>query len=74
MLAFLNSWEARMPNHHIAAQHLQRDTLYAAFDPTVHHVTGMVAESRFSARLAPFRNEEVAKSALARVGCVGGPT
>jgi len=39
-------------------------TLWAAFDPSVHHVVGKVADSRFAARLAPFRSREEAEAAL----------
>jgi len=43
-------------------------TLWAAFDPAVHNITGRVAESRFGARLAPFRSRDEAEAALHAAG------
>jgi len=43
-------------------------TLWAAVDPFVHHVEGAVRESRFAARLAPFRSLAEAESALVAAG------
>jgi hypothetical protein len=62
-----------VPSRYLTSHHPERGTLYAAFDPAVLHVAGAVAESRFAARLAPFKSEEEAKAALAQI-CVGGRT
>jgi hypothetical protein len=53
----------------ITARHPQRGELFAAFDPAVHHIAGRVAESRFGARLAPFRSHAEAEAALVAEGC-----
>jgi hypothetical protein len=53
----------------LTAEHPTRGLLWAAFDPSVHHIIGKVAESRFSARLAPFKSREEAGAALAAEGC-----
>jgi hypothetical protein len=53
----------------LTAEHPTRGLLWAAFDPSVHHIVGKVAESRFSARLAPFKSREQAETALIAEGC-----
>ena len=45
-------------------------TLWAGVDPSAHHVTGEVRDSRFAARLAPFRSLEEADGALSVAGAV----
>jgi hypothetical protein len=57
----------------ITGEHSERGTLWAAFDPSVHHLTGRSAESRFSARLSPFRSREEAETALIAAGGVLEP-
>lgn len=54
----------------LAAEHPERGTLWAAVDPSVHHIEGRVAELRFGARLAPFKSHEEAQAALVAAGCV----
>lgn len=54
----------------IAAAHAELGDLYAAFDPTAHHVEPGVRTSRFAARLAPFRSREEAERALLTEGAV----
>jgi hypothetical protein len=53
----------------IAAEHSTRGLLWASFDPSVHHIAGRVADSRFAARLAPFKSIEEAEAALIAEGC-----
>lgn len=55
------------PNY-ITAEHAERGTLYASFDASVHHLTGTVAESRFAARMSPFKSEAEAEQALVSAG------
>jgi hypothetical protein len=58
----------------LTGNHPERGTLWAAIDPTVHHVEGAVRETRFGARLAPFKNIEEAEAALIAVGAaIGAP-
>lgn len=57
-----------MSSRVLTAEHPTRGTLWAAVDPSVHHIVGRVAESRFAARLAPFKclaEAEVALTAAA---------
>lgn len=54
----------------IAADHDERGRLFAAFDPTAHHVQPGVRDSRFSAFLAPYRTREEAEAALIAAGAV----
>jgi hypothetical protein len=54
----------------IAAEHPDRGTLWASFDPSVHHIVGEVRDSRFGARLAPFKSKAEAGAALVAAGCV----
>lgn len=59
--------------NYLTAEHPERGTLFAAFDPAVHHLTGRVEDSRFGARMAPFKSEAEAEQALAAAGAnVGG--
>lgn len=51
----------------------QGRTLWAGVDPSAQHVTGEVRDSRFAARLAPFRNLEEAEAALIAAGAVVEP-
>lgn len=55
--------------NYITAQHPERGELFAGFDPTVRFVVPRVAESRFSARLAPFKSRAEAAAALIAEGC-----
>lgn len=54
--------------NYITAEHSERGTLFAAFDPFVHHLTGCVADSRFAARMSPFKSEAEAEQALTAAG------
>lgn len=54
----------------LTAAHPKLGTLWASFDPTVHHIVGRVAETRFGARLAPFRSEQEAEAALIAAGAL----
>jgi hypothetical protein len=54
--------------NYITAEHAERGTLYAGVDPAVHHIAGRVAESRFAARLSPFKSEAEARAALVAEG------
>ena len=58
----------RKPNY-IVGEHRERGALYAAFDSTVHHIEGRVCDSRFSARMAPFKSRDEAEAALRAAGC-----
>lgn len=53
----------------LTAEHPELGTLFAAFQPGVHRIAGRVTESRFAARLAPFKTETEARSALVDAGC-----
>jgi hypothetical protein len=53
----------------LTGSHPKRGVLWAAVDPTVHHIEGGVRESRFGARLAPFKTHEEAAAALIAAGC-----
>jgi hypothetical protein len=46
--------------------------LWAAFDPSVHHISAKVGESRWAARLAPFKSRVEAQAALIAEGCSVG--
>jgi hypothetical protein len=52
----------------VTAKHPKRGTLWAAFDPAVHHIKGAVRDSRFGAKLSPFRSMDEAKAALVAAG------
>lgn len=52
----------------LTASHPERETLWASFDASVHHVTGEVRDSRFGARLAPFKCRADAEAALVAAG------
>lgn len=54
----------------LTAEHPERGTLWASFDPAVHHIVGRVAETRFGARLAPYRSRDEAEAALVAAGGV----
>jgi hypothetical protein len=56
------------PKRLLTATHPELGMLWAAVDPFVHHIEGAVRESRFAARLAPFRSEADAKAALSEAG------
>jgi len=56
-------------NNLITAEHPNLGLLWAAFDASVHHVVGRVADSRFAARLAPFKSRGEAEAALMEAGC-----
>jgi hypothetical protein len=49
-------------------------TLFAAVDPSAHHVEGKTGDSRFAALLTPFRSEAEAKGALAAAGAQAANT
>jgi hypothetical protein len=53
----------------LTAEHPTRGLLWASFDGSVHHITGEVRDSRFGARLAPFRSRAEAEAALVAAGC-----
>lgn len=63
----------KKPSNLITATHPELGTLWAAVDPSAHHVEGGVRESRFGARLAPFRSREEAVAALTSAGCAFEP-
>lgn len=52
----------------LTGRHPGRGLLWAAVDPAVHHIEGAVRETRFGARLAPFKTVEEAKAALLAAG------
>lgn len=54
----------------LTASHPERGLLWASFDGSVHHIVGRVAETRFGARLAPFKSHAEAIAALEAAGCV----
>lgn len=54
----------------ILAADAERGDLFAAFDAQAHHVEPGVRNSRFAARLAPFRSREEAERALIAEGAV----
>jgi hypothetical protein len=56
-------------NNLITAEHPNLGLLWAAFDASVHHIVGRVADSRFAARLAPFKSRAEAEAALIAKGC-----
>jgi hypothetical protein len=58
-----------MKRNVITAEHPTRGLIWASFDPSVHHITGRVADSRFAARLAPFKSLGEAEAALVAEGC-----
>jgi hypothetical protein len=53
----------------LTAEHPTRGLLWASFDASVHHITGKVRDSRFGARLAPFKSRAEAVAALEAEGC-----
>lgn len=59
--------------HLLRASHPARGTLWAAIDPDVHHIEPEVRDSRFGARLAPFRSLGEAKAALIAAGALLEP-
>lgn len=54
----------------LQAHHEHDGDLFAAWDPTSHHVEPGVRSSRFAAYLAPFRSREEAERALVDAGAV----
>lgn len=54
----------------LTATHAELGDLYAAWDPSAHHVEPGVRTSRFGAGLAPFRSREEAELALIAEGAV----
>ena len=56
--------------NYLRGAHAELGDLFAAFDPTAHHVEPGVRSSRFAARLAPFRTREEAEQALIVEGAV----
>ena len=54
----------RKSNNLLTAEHPSRGTLWAAYDPSVHHIVGGMRETRFGARLAPFKCRADAEAAL----------
>lgn len=54
----------------LIAEHPERGRLFAAVDPSVHHIEAGIRDSRFGARLAPFRTREEAEAALVAAGAV----
>jgi hypothetical protein len=60
---------AKRTSNLLTAEHPTRGLLWAAFDPCVHHIVGKVGESRWAARLAPFKSRAEAEAALLAEGC-----
>lgn len=58
----------RLANNLLTASHPELATLWAAVDPSVHHIEGGVRGSRFGARLAPFKTHAEAEAALIAAG------
>jgi hypothetical protein len=58
------------PDRFVTATHPTQGTLWAAIDPNAHHLTGQVADRRFSAFLAPFMTHAEAEAALHAAGAV----
>lgn len=58
----------------LKASHRHRGTLWAAIDDQAHHLTGQVAERRFSAFLRPFKSVGEAQAALIAEGGISEPT
>lgn len=56
-------------NNLLTGSHPERGLLWAAVDPSVHHIEGAVRESRFGAPLAPFKTCADAEAALLAAGC-----
>lgn len=54
----------------VTAQHAELGDLFAAYDPTSHHLSPGVRTSRFAAFLAPFRSRDEAEAALLQEGAV----
>lgn len=54
----------------LVGYHAELGDLYAAFDPEAQHVEPGVRNSRFGARLAPFRTRGEAERALLAEGAV----
>jgi hypothetical protein len=52
----------------LTAAHPKQGTIWAAVDPSVHHIEGAVRDSRFGARLAPFKSRADAEAALVAAG------
>jgi len=59
-----------MSSPYLRASHAELGDLYAAWDPYSNHVEPGVRNSRFAARLAPFRSREEAEQALIAEGAV----
>lgn len=57
-----------MSSRVVTAEHPETGRLYAAVDPAVRFVEGGVRDSRFAARLAPFRSAADAEAALIAAG------
>lgn len=60
----------RKASNLLTAEHPERGTLWAAVDPSVHHIEGRVSDMRFGARLAPFRSRAEAVAALEAAGAI----
>jgi hypothetical protein len=54
----------------LTGSHPQRGTLWVAIDEQTHHLSGEVAERRFSAFLRPFKSTREAEAALVAAGAV----
>ncbi|WP_305097475.1 hypothetical protein [Croceibacterium aestuarii] len=59
-----------MSAQYLRGQHAELGDLFAAWEPCSHHVEPGVRNSRFAARLAPFRTREEAEQALIAEGAV----
>ncbi|MCB5426319.1 hypothetical protein H0274_13710 [Altererythrobacter sp. CC-YST694] len=59
-----------MTANYIRGSHPELGDMFAAWDPSSHHVEPAVRPSRFGARLAPFRSRLEAEQALLEEGAV----
>jgi len=56
------------PPAFLTGRHPRRGVLWAAIDANVHYLEPQVTETRFAAYLAPFTDEQAARSALTAAG------
>lgn len=61
---------AKVSRNLLTANHPERGLLWAAVDPSVHHIEGRVSDMRFGARPAPFKSRADARAALEAAGCI----
>lgn len=54
-----------------SAQHPTIGWIFVAWDTATHHIEGAVQQSRFAARLSPYRTQEAALGALEKAGAIG---